>query len=263
LAWLLNQQHDDGGWTINCGERRSRLTSGDCADTTSDALGALAWWAQDRPARGNAPAFSPGLKALKESIHTSAARGFAWLASKQNDDGSFAASAFGNERQSAGQNFVFGTARVLAACAALGRLDSTTAHRAAGWLARAQHAAGGWGPPRTPVDYSGAFRVDALTRPSKEVLAKSCSVEETSWAVAALLPLTASEPVYATAVANGLNWLAAAVEKDLHRRPALVGVCLAKLWYDERLYPLVFAADALSRAVRVFAPQQPVETVTA
>jgi squalene-hopene/tetraprenyl-beta-curcumene cyclase len=263
LAWLLDRQHGDGGWSSCCGDPISRSTRADSADTTCDALCALAIALRNRQPEGDSPAFPRGPSPLADRVHAAAARGFGWLAARQSEDGSFAASAFGNEREPSGQNFVYGTARALDACAALGRLDSTTAQRAALWLARVQHASGGWGPPRMPLDYSGTFRVDALTRPSKEVLAKSCSVEETSWAVSALLPLAASNPVAAAAVANGLHWLATAVEQDLHRRPGVVGVWLAKLWYDERLYPLVFAADALTRAVREFAPRQPVETVTA
>jgi hypothetical protein len=62
----------------------------------------------------------------------------------------------------------------------------------------------------------------------------------------------------AAAVAHGLSWLAEAVEKDLHRQPAVVGVWPGNFWYDDRLYPLIFAADALSRAERQLTPQRPI-----
>ena len=42
---------------------------------------------------------------------------------------------------------------------------------------------------------------------------------------------------------------------DRHRENAPIGFYFAKLWYYERLYPLVFAVAALGRAVRRWAPR--------
>jgi hypothetical protein len=149
-------------------------------------------------------------------------------------------------------------------------LDTPFTQRAAHWLTRAQHANGGWGPPRAPLDYSGAFRTIApgTVRESvtswraNEASAKFCSVEETAWAVSALLPLANRDPAYQSAVAAGLNWLASSIESDLHRQPAVVGVWPGKIWYHERLYPLVYAAEALSRTLRAFAPSRRIATAS-
>jgi squalene-hopene/tetraprenyl-beta-curcumene cyclase len=60
-------------------------------------------------------------------------------------------------------------------------------------------------------------------------------------------------------VANGLTWLAGAVEQDVHRQGTVIGFSFAKLWYHERLYPLIFAEFALDRAIRrLEAQRQPV-----
>jgi hypothetical protein len=116
---------------------------------------------------------------------------------------------------------------------------------------------GGWGPPRAPVDYSGAEKDGFRAWRANEAMAKLCSVEETGLAVTALLPLVDSSEPCSKAVSEGLKWLVNAVEQDAHRRPAVIGVSPARLWYHERLYPLVFAAGALSRAERRLTSQRP------
>jgi squalene-hopene/tetraprenyl-beta-curcumene cyclase len=55
-----------------------------------------------------------------------------------------------------------------------------------------------------------------------------------------------------------LKWLVDTVEQGRLRQPSPIGFYFAKLWYHERLYPLVFAASALGQAVRQIAPQRAV-----
>jgi squalene-hopene/tetraprenyl-beta-curcumene cyclase len=164
---------------------------------------------------------------------------------------------FGNEHQANQTNPVYGTAQVLLAGAELGRLELNVPQRAIRWLLAAQHSNGGWGPPRIPVDYSGAETDNSRTWRENDAMAKFCTVEETSLAISALIPLADSNPAVSQAVSRGLTWLTAAVEQDAHRRPAIIGFSLAKLWYHERLYPLAFAAGALSRAVRSVSVETP------
>lgn len=154
-----------------------------------------------------------------------------------------------------------GTAQVLAACVAMQRLDSKLAQSAAAWLAAAQHSDGGWGPPRAPVDYSDADKeVGLRSWRENDVLAKFCSVEETSAAVSALLPMAEKSGMFERNVSRGLTWLANAVEQDSHRQPAIIGFYFSRIWYYERLYPLAFAAGALSRALGTSAPARTAET---
>ena len=70
-------------------------------------------------------------------------------------------------------------------------------------------------------------------------------------AISALLPLAATNSAAKRSVSRGLVWLANAVEQDRHRRPAIIGFYLSQIWYYERLYPLAFAAGALSRAMGI------------
>jgi hypothetical protein len=53
------------------------------------------------------------------------------------------------------------------------------------------------------------------------------------------------------AICQGVDWLLRAVEDGRHRQPAPVGFYFAKLWYYEKLYPLVFTVSALSEAARL------------
>jgi squalene-hopene/tetraprenyl-beta-curcumene cyclase len=129
--------------------------------------------------------------------------------------------------------------------------------RAVRWLLSAQHSNGGWGPPRIPVDYSGTDRDTSRTWRENDAMAKLCTVEETSLAISALIPLADSNPAISQAVSRSLTWLTAAVEQDAHRRPAIIGFSQAKLWYHERLYPLAFAAGALSRAMHSVGVETP------
>src|SRR4029079_19341995 len=164
--------------------------------------------------------------------------GWKYLESHQQEDGSFIPLWFGNTHQANQANPVYGTAQVLLASAELGRLETNISLRATRWLLAAQHSNGGWGPPRMPVDYSDAETDNSRTWRENDAMAKFCTVEESSLALSALLPLTGSDPIVGPSVSRGFNWLSSAVEQDAHRRPAIIGFSLAKLWYHERLYPL-------------------------
>jgi len=94
------------------------------------------------------------------------------------------------------------------------------------------------------------------------------TVEETALAVEALLargegqgvrgeevqtnhtPLTPHPSPLTPALNRGLAWLCAAVDNGSLLDPAPIGFYFAKLWYYERLYPLIFTVSALGRAVR-------------
>jgi squalene-hopene/tetraprenyl-beta-curcumene cyclase len=145
-------------------------------------------------------------------------------------------------------------------CHDLSRSDWGLANLAARWLLSAQHTGGGWGPPRAPVDYSGAEKDGFRAWRANDARAKSCSVEETALTVSALLPLAAASQPVAKAVSAGLTWLANAIEQDAQRRPAPIGFYPPKIWYHERLYPLAFAESALSGALHLLATERPATT---
>jgi squalene-hopene/tetraprenyl-beta-curcumene cyclase len=96
--------------------------------------------------------------------------------------------------------------------------------RATDWLIAAQNSDGGWG---------GAPGI-------------ASSIEETSVAVSALCGAGGERA--AAAVRRGATWLIEATRCGTETPPSPIGLYFARLWYHERLYPLIFAAGALSRA---------------
>lgn len=238
VAWLLDMQKPDGGWPTYYREDTLLRFDESATDVTAHALRALATWRQESSASNRA------------RIDRAIENAWQYLESHQRDDGSFIPAWFGNEHQPEEHNPVYGTAQVLLASADLKRLDSNTAQRAARWLVVSQHTNGGWGPPRSPIDYAVAENAGARGRRANEAMAQFCTVEETSLAVSALIALADSNPAIAKAVSRGFTWLIQSIEEDRQRCPAIIGFSRAKLWYHERLYPLAFAAEALSRAMR-------------
>lgn len=74
------------------------------------------------------------------------------------------------------------------------------------------------------------------------------SVEETAVVVEALLAAAPSESLQVS-ISKGLNWLIEAVESGCYRQPSPIGFYFAKLWYYEKLYPIIFTVSALRHAV--------------
>jgi len=158
------------------------------------------------------------------SVDRAVRRGLDFLRRHQRPDGSWVPLWFGNQHHPAEENPTYGTARVLAAYRDLDMMTSDPARRGVRWLLRAQNADGGWG---------------AGCEPS--------SVEETALAVDILL---SAGPGAETAVNKGLAWLVDQVEAGGLARPTPIGFYFAKLWYFEKLYPIIFTVAALGRATR-------------
>jgi squalene-hopene/tetraprenyl-beta-curcumene cyclase len=243
---LMRLQNQDGGWATFYRDHLNDDFDVSAADVTAVALRALQAWR-----------LLPEL--VPQPLH-STERGWKYLTQQQRPDGSFQAKWFGNEHQPDYQNPVLATAEVLVMCAELDRLETDLAQKAVRWLLSAQHSTGGWGPPRAPVNYSTAENDGFRARRDNEAMAKFCTVEETACAVSALLLPAESSAACAKAVAQGLAWLTGAVEQDAHRQPAVLSFYPGRIWYHERLYPLVCSAEALSLAASRLASQRPAAT---
>jgi squalene-hopene/tetraprenyl-beta-curcumene cyclase len=157
-------------------------------------------------------------------VEPAISRAFAYLVRAQNADGSWTPLWFGNQRAPEQANPVYGTSRVLL-CSALGTGSawSRAAERARGWLLRAQNSDGGFG---------GAPGVES-------------SVEETALALEGLAGAAGGEE----AIARGVQWLADHTSEGTRFPPSPIGLYFAKLWYWDRLYPLIFTVGALGRVL--------------
>jgi squalene-hopene/tetraprenyl-beta-curcumene cyclase len=169
------------------------------------------------------------------------AKMLAFLERTQQKDGSWLPLWFGNQCMPDDANPYYGTAKVLLALAETHR-DSAMVQGGLRYLVEHQNTDGGWG--RVPIaDESGQLR------------SGSSSVEETAVVVEALSlfcestrePTTMSPTV--SAYQRGLDWLLESVESDRFLQSSPIGLYFAKLWYYEDLYPIIFTASALRRAV--------------
>ncbi|MEQ1853415.1 MAG: prenyltransferase/squalene oxidase repeat-containing protein [Chthoniobacteraceae bacterium] len=216
VRWLIDLQNRDGGIPTFCRGWGALPFDRSSQDLTAHALLAWAAW------RGH-------LADVSVRIDMAIEKGMGFLRKSQRSDGSWVPLWFGNEHAADEENPLHGTAHVAAALRtihAAGITDDDAgemAGRGEAWIASAQNEDGGWGGVR------GA--------PS--------TTEETALAVAALAGTS-----HTASVERGVTWLVERVESGAWRGPAPIGFYFAKLWYSERLYPLIWTVAALGRVQR-------------
>lgn len=227
LNWLLDLQNRDGGWPTFCRGWGKLPFDRSGADLTAHALRALTAWKKQMEADqayygacgGHIHFAGFPLVRFEEDL----IRGLEYLQNQQGSDGSWAPLWFGNQHAQYEENLTYGTARVLAAYRDLDKINDECARRGISWLLSAQNVDGSWGgAPGTPG-----------------------SIEETALAVEILFD---AGPDARPAVNKGLAWLVEQVENGGFHRPTPIGFYFAKLWYFERLYPIIFTVAALGRA---------------
>ena len=228
LVWLLDLQNSDGGWPTFCRGWGKLPFDRSSVDLTAHAIRAIRAWREWNDALGSGSDFSP--RPLRRALR----RGLAFLDRHQRSNGSWVPLWFGNQDHPEEENPVYGTARVLLAYRDLGGLHEQPARKAVEWLVAHRNADGGWGGSRV------------VGRDGKP--GQVSSIEETAVAVEALASAADGRGAQA-ALDAGLRWLVEAVESGDHRRASPIGFYFAKLWYYEKLYPLIFTVSALGRAL--------------
>ncbi|MFQ5731740.1 MAG: prenyltransferase/squalene oxidase repeat-containing protein [Planctomycetaceae bacterium] len=227
IRWLLRVQNRDGGFPTFCRGWGTLPFDRSSSDITAHCLRGLTGWLRQTtgitPQDGIAPRFSdapPGTWYAIQSVN----RGFRFLDRAQRLDGSWLPLWFGNQHAPNDVNPLYGTAKVLAAYRDCDRIGTSSAQRGLEWLRANQNGDGGWGG----------------------VKGVRSSVEETALAVEIL----ASAEPQADSTRRGLQWLCDCVEDGTWRETTPIGFYFARLWYFERLYPLIFVVAALRRALQ-------------
>lgn len=211
IRWLLDLQNRDGGIPTFCRGWGRLKFDRSAADITAHGLAAMQAWRDDLPI------------ALKNRVRSASKRAVGFLARVQRQDGAWVPLWFGNEFVPDNVNPTYGTARVVCALNAVaacsfGQVDQMLAG-ALHWLRSAQNPDGGWGGgPSAPS-----------------------SIEETALAVDAL---ARCGPIDGT-VSDGVDWLIERTQQGRSVEPVPIGFYFARLWYFEKLYPLIFTVSAL------------------
>ena len=223
ISWLLKLQNRDQGWPTFCRGWSNLPFDRSGADLTAHVIRALAAW------RG-----VEGLTLSAARLQKAIDSGVKYLKKSQRRDGSWLPLWFGNQDQPDDINPFYGTAKVIQAFADLKLLDTNAPIDGLKWIVQNQNADGGFGGG-VSVSYSDSS------------LGQS-SVEETALCVDALL--NSNQPEHRAAAIKGLDWLNRAVEASVIENCHPIGFYFAKLWYHERLYPIVFSMSAMAKFTR-------------
>ncbi len=219
VVWLLNLQNSDGGIPTFCRGWTNLPFDRSSPDLTAHAMRAWLAWREELPE-------------LQSRINTALFAAARYLAATDETPG-WQPLWFGNESAPGEINWTYGTSRVALALAQPGQLalpGGALRQRAArNGLLHLQSACGGWsGHPTGPP-----------------------SIEETALALEALAAIEEPDAEDASAVEEaierGAQWLMSRVESGAFTEPAPIGFYFAKLWYYEKLYPVIYTTAALTR----------------
>ncbi len=269
--WLLGLQNRDGGWPTFCRGWGKLPFDRSSTDLTAHSIRAL---------RRTGSSLSLNHD-LTYDIDRAIRRGEQYLVRCQQPRGGWLPLWFGNQDEPDDINPVYGTARVLLSIPEndpgtnrqrygdQGRVALVMAfHRACCSLLEQQNADGGWGGgPSVNRWWSSKLGPQSLVS----------TMEETAIAIEGLLSVWAAyqrDTIFASgldqqitstrrerlenaelspselleaAIIGGVEFLIQGVETGRHREPWPIGFYFAKLWYHERLYPVVFAVSALGK----------------
>ena len=225
--WLIRLQNRDGGWPTFCRGWGTLPFDRSGSDLTAHAIRALSAWNI---------AFGSGarIKGFDAAIE----RGWGYLEKHQNKNGSWLPLWFGNQDRDEEDNPIYGTGRVLLCYSQCDRVGEPASQRGLAFLLENQNADGGWGGGKNSF-YPG----------SDPTLGSATStIEETSVALEGIMSGGGTKDC-TDSIMRGVNWLCDAIQRDHHRVSQPIGFYFARLWYHEKMYPLVFSLGALNKGL--------------
>lgn len=211
ITWLLDLQNRDGGMPTFCRGWGALPFDRSTPEITAHAL--LAWWLWEP-------------EALKSRIQEGTRAALNYLRKTQRAEGSWTPLWFGNEHARDEENPVYGTAMVVGYLTGTPRL----AEQAQALIQGGVRYLLGMQKP------DGGFGGDA-TAPA--------TIEET--AVVACALLSCGSDARASAL-RAVDWLLHATQDGTCFPAAPIGLYFARLWYHERLYPIIWTLQALRAA---------------
>jgi len=223
--WLIDLQNRDGGIPTFCRGWGKLPFDQSSPDLTAHSLRAWQAWRAS---------LSPSCQSKMDRASNKAMR---YLLINQSESGAWVPLWFGNQHAPHQHNLVYGTSRVLLTPhdvvteEVIKRLWQQARKRGMRWLLSSQNEDAGWGGD----------------------VATPSSIEETALAVEALSYIAGdatTEDSLPSAIERGCAWLIEHTEHGTVFEPAPIGLYFAKLWYTERLYPLIFTVSALGQAMR-------------
>jgi squalene-hopene/tetraprenyl-beta-curcumene cyclase len=252
VQWLLDLQNSDGGWPTFCRGWGKLPFDQSAPDLTAHALRALAAAHNSQSTRSQ--------RAIRYGLD--------YLRRQQRADGSWIPLWFGNQQTPGQTNPVIGTSFVLRALEILDR-DGPMAARGVDYLLAAQNLNGGWGGRHgiaSSIEET-ALAVAALagwkdnpaaSEPAGDRLTESALGDGRP---ARRFSMRARRPPPVDHTCHSVPSAKATVQESLSRglrylidrvaesdRPTPIGLYFSRLWYSERLYPLIWSIEALGRA---------------
>jgi squalene-hopene/tetraprenyl-beta-curcumene cyclase len=218
--WLTDIQNSDGGIPTFCRGWGRLPFDQSCADLTGHCL--LAWIKALDMLGDKVP------KGIQKQIQQSIKRSLLYLQKHQNQDGSWLPLWFGSQNTLDKHNPVYGTAKVgiyLFDCLNCKNLNgfirksiSGMAIGALEFIEKQQNSDGSWGALKGTLG----------------------TIEETSLALSLIVDTNPE------ATSKGFEWIESYIkENGLKSSP--IGLYFASLWYDEKLYPVIYYLESLRK----------------
>lgn len=231
IEWLIGLQNRDGGIPTFCRGWGTLPFDRSNPDITAHAIRAMISWQSRLP------------ESTQSKITRSIRAASQFLSKRQEPDGAWTPLWFGNQFAPDESNRTYGTSRVLLALlCTLGHeaeLPKTQFTAGLKWLLSAQNPDGGWG------GQSGVPSSIEETSLAMESLAACISMHVSVNNSKLLSAGDVDESL--SAIRSGLRWLNAKSRSGTEFPASPIGFYFAKLWYYEKLYPLVYTVAALNR----------------